>query len=82
MLSQKKGKNGVYTHSFSWDSPAASNDINVIRCSIERSAQAPQLGGAARGPLVLLGVLHFHFPIWKVTPLGKNMGQDRYLHVP
>ena len=74
MLSQKKGENGVYTHPFSWDNSAASNDVDVIRYSMERSVQAPQLGGVARGPFVLLGAPYFGFPIWRVTPLGRNAG--------
>ena len=69
-----EGRNRVYTHSFSWDNSAASHDTNVIRYSMERSAQAPQLGRAARGSFVLLGTLYFHLPVWRVTPLGRNVG--------
>ena len=75
-------RNRVHTHSFNWDNSAASHDTNVIRYSMETSAQAPQLGGAARDSSLLLGTLHFHLSVRRVMPLGKDMGWDRCLLAP
>ena len=70
----EKGENRVYTDSFSWDNSAASYDADVTRHSMERSAQVPELGGAARDSSLQLGALYFNVPDRRVTPLGWDMG--------
>ncbi len=56
-----KGRNGVYTHSFGWESLAANHDAGMAKHSMESYAQVPDLGRTAVGPSLQLGALVFTF---------------------